>query len=41
MKRYVRIWAGKRVWIFDTREGMKRLMKAENKLKMIIGISGK
>jgi hypothetical protein len=35
---YFRIWIGKRVYIFDTKEGFKIKNKNKKKFKMIFGI---
>jgi len=35
---YVRVWVGKRVFIFDLKEGYKRATKNRNNFKFIIGI---
>lgn len=37
---YVRVWIGKRVFIVDTKEGIKTGRKTRNAIKLIIGISG-
>lgn len=35
---YFRIWIGKKVFIFDTKEGFKTKVKNKNKFKVIFGI---
>jgi hypothetical protein len=37
---YFRIWIGKKVWIIDTREGIKLSRKDRRKLKIVAGIAG-
>ena len=36
---YIRFWIGKRIFILDSREGIKKGQKNKNKFKMIFGIS--
>lgn len=37
---YIRVWLGKRVWIVDTREGLKLAKKNKKKFKLILGFYG-
>ncbi|MDQ0170109.1 DUF3977 family protein [Paenibacillus tundrae] len=37
---YIRVWFGKRVFIMDTREGMKLAKKDKKKYKLILGFYG-
>lgn len=37
---YVRLWIGYKVFIWDSKEGMKRTTKGKKRLKCIIGFSG-
>lgn len=38
---YVRIWIGRRVWIWDSKEGMKRAAKGTKRFKCVIGFKGR
>ncbi len=38
---YVRIWIGRRVLIWDSKEGMKRAAKATRRFKCVIGFKGR
>ncbi|KPB06293.1 DUF3977 family protein [Bacillus sp. CHD6a] len=35
---YIRVWIGKTVFIFDLREGIKRVKKSRKEYKFIIGL---
>lgn len=35
---YIRIWVGKTVFIFDTKQGAKKAKKERNAFKIILGI---
>lgn len=37
---YIRIWIGKKVWIFDSREGFKSTTKSRKAFKIILGFAG-
>ncbi|MFU1792567.1 DUF3977 family protein [Paenibacillus azoreducens] len=37
---YLRIWVGKRVFIWDSKDGMKIVLKNRRALKFIIGVYG-
>lgn len=37
---YLRIWIGKTVLIFDSKEGFKRSKKTRKAIKLILGIAG-
>ncbi|WP_138189382.1 DUF3977 family protein [Paenibacillus alvei] len=36
---YIRVWLGKKVLIWDSKEGLKRMKKSRNAAKIIFGIS--
>ena len=35
---YIRVWIGKSVWIFDSKQGVKRSKKNRKAFKVILGI---
>ena len=35
---YIRIWIGRSVWIFDTKQGVKKSKKKRKAFKIILGI---
>ncbi|MEN9405618.1 MAG: hypothetical protein RLY47_577 [Candidatus Parcubacteria bacterium] len=37
---YIRIWIGKRVFIFSTKNGFKTYLKGKNKFKALVGLAG-
>lgn len=37
---YIRIWLGRKVWIWDSKEGIKSMHKSRRTFKLILGFSG-